>query len=80
MHPDRLNDEGAADRSLLFDDIRALDHLAFPDREGPAPHPVVPGDCQLLDDIRSADRILLRAIAFGSALWGMSFQAIENAA
>ncbi len=58
MNPDRLNDEGAADRSLLFDDVRALDHLVLPDRDDPAPHPVGSGDCQLMDDIRAADRIL----------------------
>lgn len=59
MYPDRLNDEGAAECYVLFDDIRALDHLGFPDCDGPAPHQVVPGECQLLDDIRAADRILL---------------------
>jgi hypothetical protein len=55
---DHLIDDGADDGSLLFDDIRALDQLAFPEHEGLTQHPVVPGDCQLLDDIRAADRIL----------------------
>lgn len=59
MHPDHFNDDGAAECSLLFDDIRALDHLTLPDRDGPTPHPVGSGDCQLMDDIRAADRILL---------------------
>lgn len=58
MHPDHLNHNGATDCSLLFDDIQALDQLAIPEHDCPTQHPEVPGDCQLLDDIRAADRIL----------------------
>ena len=58
MLTDHLIDDGANDYSLLFDDIRVLDQLAFPEHDGPTPHPEVQGDCELLDDIRAADRIL----------------------
>lgn len=55
---DHLIDDGAGDCSLLFDDIRALDQLAFPEHDGLTQHPEVLCDCELLDDIRAADRIL----------------------